>query len=78
VKTAVSIPDSIFDAAEETARRLGMSRSQLYAKAVQRFVELHRYGKVTEALDRVYADEPSELDPVLASLQAASIEDEGW
>jgi metal-responsive CopG/Arc/MetJ family transcriptional regulator len=35
MKTAVSMPDSIFEAAEALAKRLRMSRSQLYTKAVQ-------------------------------------------
>jgi hypothetical protein len=29
MRTAISIPDALFDAAEELAGRLGMSRSQL-------------------------------------------------
>lgn len=32
MKTAISIPDPIFEAAEGFARRLGMSRSELYAR----------------------------------------------
>ena len=41
MKTAISIPDPIFQAAEEAAARLSMSRSQLYTKAVAAFVEIH-------------------------------------
>ena len=38
MKTAVSIPDPLFEAAERLARRRGLRRSQLYAEALQRLV----------------------------------------
>ena len=78
MKTAISLPDPIYDEAEELASRLGMSRSQLYATAVQELIRSHRSDDVTEALNRVYAEEPSGLDPGIAALQAASIRDEEW
>ena len=55
-----------------------MSRSQLYAEAIARFVAEHRGRGVTELLNQVYADSPSEseLDPALADLQARAIEPE--
>ena len=78
MKTAISIPDSTFKAAEQIAKRLGMSRSRFFTTAVQAFIEGHQNGGVTEALNRVYAEEPSRLDPVLAKMQGASLEGESW
>ncbi len=78
MKTAISIPDSVFAAAEATSRRLGMSRSEFYAKAVQAFVEVHLATGVTERLNEVYADESSVLDPALARMQFASLPRESW
>ena len=78
VKTAVSIPDAIFDSAERVIERLGISRSELYARAVSAFVEAHRTDGVTEALDRVHSDHTGDLDPVLRELQAASLPREEW
>jgi metal-responsive CopG/Arc/MetJ family transcriptional regulator len=78
MKTAISIPDSLFDAAEEVAGRLGVSRSQLYAKALADYVARHRYDEVTEALNRVYAARDSALDPVLAAMQFMSLPQEDW
>ncbi|MEQ9238858.1 MAG: hypothetical protein RIG66_32775 [Coleofasciculus sp. E2-BRE-01] len=37
MKTAVSIPDPIFEAAEAMSKRLGLSRSELYARALQAY-----------------------------------------
>lgn len=78
MKTAISIPDPIFDEAEELAKRLGMSRSELYTKAVRRFVGRRRREGVTEILNRVYSEESSKLDPVLTKLQRASLRREEW
>lgn len=80
MKTAVSLPDPVFVAAEQLAKRLGLSRSELYASAIARFVKQHHGRGVTELLDRVYADESegSRLDPVLGSLQARSLPKRKW
>ena len=55
MKTAISIPDPVFEEAEALANRLGMSRSELYAKAVKSYLGEHRREGITEALNRVYA-----------------------
>jgi len=78
MKTAVSISDALFDAAEEVADRLGMSRSQIFAKALSEYVSKHRDDDVTVALNRVYAEQPSKLDLVLAAMQFMSLPNEDW
>jgi len=78
MKTAVSIPDPVFEAAEGLARRLGISRSQLYTRALSELLEKRREDRVTEELDRIYAREPSTLDPSLARLQTASLPEDDW
>jgi len=78
MKTAISIPDDVFAAAEAEARRLGVSRSGLFAKAVAEFVARNRGLGVREALDSVYATEDSRVDDALVRMQAASLPDEGW
>ena len=78
MKTAISIPDEVFGAAEELSRRLGMSRSELYSQAVAAFIASHRSTGVREKLDAVYGEEDSTLDPVLAHLQALALPREDW
>jgi metal-responsive CopG/Arc/MetJ family transcriptional regulator len=73
VKTAVSVPDDLFDEAEVLARRLGLSRSEMYARALERFLRTHRHDRITEALNRVYAAESSVLDPALARMQLETL-----
>lgn len=78
MKTAVSVPDPVFEAADQLADRLGMSRSALYTRAVTEFLDRHRSDGVTARLDELYSSEPSRLDPVLESLQAASVAGPEW
>ena len=80
MKTVISVPDSIFRAAERLAKRLGVSRSELYATAVAEFMSEHKNERVTERLNEVYGPDPgaSQLDPEIAQLQAYSITKDEW
>ena len=62
MKTAISIPDKVFESAERTAKKLGVSRSELYSTAVHEFIERHRVEDVTTKLNDVYASSKSDLD----------------
>lgn len=76
MKVAISIPDPVFEDAERIAQRLGVSRSQLYARAVEDLVKLHRGDDVRAALEAVYGSESSGVDPVLEHLQAEALREE--
>ena len=73
MKTAISIPDSTYDAAEQMARRMGVSRSEFYTRAVASYLEVHRQRNVTKALDAIYGDTHSGIDDELAVMQRRSI-----
>jgi metal-responsive CopG/Arc/MetJ family transcriptional regulator len=78
MKTAISIPDRVFEEAEQVAKRLGISRSQLYSKAVQAYIAANRTEGVTQALNRVYSKVTSGMDLVLACMQSPSLPREKW
>ena len=80
MKTAISIPDSIFEEAERLAQRRGWSRSELYANAVSDFIRGERFLGVRERLDAVYGKDPgdSRLDPLLERRQSRSLPREKW
>ena len=73
MKTAVSIPDPLFAAADELARRLGISRSELYARALAREVASESEDSITSRLDAVYAETDPSLDPLVAAAQHRSL-----
>ncbi|HKI94008.1 MAG TPA: hypothetical protein VJ992_01835 [Gemmatimonadales bacterium] len=53
MKTAISLPDAIFRAAERLAKRARKSRSQLYADALREYLARHTPDEVTAAMDAV-------------------------
>lgn len=75
MKANISIPNSVAQAAERLAKRLDVSLSELYVVALTSYVTSHQED-VTDALDRVYASEPSALAPELIKVQVALLEDE--
>ena len=78
MKTAVSIPDEVFDMADALAGKLGISRSQLYANAVAEFVAKHRMRDITARLNDVYATESAELDSATKRAQLNSVRSSEW
>lgn len=78
MKTAISIPDSVFEAAEKFANRVGVSRSQLYTKAVKEFLKEHQSESVTKKLNEVYSEESSCLDHADHNLQYSSLQKDEW
>ena len=78
MKVALSIPDELFESAEKLGKRLGVSRSRLYATALADFLAKHRGRKVTDRLNAVYASEESRLTPHVRRLQQRSLGREGW
>ena len=78
MKTAISIPDSIFQSAEIMAHHLAISRSELFTKAISEYLETHKYQDVTESLNQVYTELSSSLDEGLTTMQLNSIEKENW
>ena len=71
MKTAISIPDRVFLSAEQLAARLGVSRSELYSKALAALVDKHQDDLITSRLNEIYGPgrEDSSLDAELALLQ---------
>ena len=80
MKTAISLPDPLFRAAEGLAKRMGLSRSELFQRALQEFLRDHKDAGVTEELNAVYSQgsEESPIDPLLEQLQLNSLPKDEW
>lgn len=78
MKVTVSMPEPLFRGAERAAKRQKISRNRFYSIAVQEYLERRQSKAITEALNKVYSTESSELDPVLARLQSKAIGPGGW
>jgi predicted transcriptional regulator len=78
MKTAVSLPDDLFRLAETAARRLRISRSQLYATAIADFLQRQQTDTVTERLNEVYSQLQAKVDPLLHRAQLSSLDKDSW
>ncbi len=78
MKTAISIPDEVFEFADALAKELGFSRSEIYATAVAEYLAKHRAEEVTERLNQVYAEAPSGVPRELRRAQARSVGSVEW
>ncbi len=77
MKTAISIPDDLFEAADQLAKGIGVSRSQLYTRAVESFVREHSREAISAQVERVVQREGSKLDPFWMAVQATAL-GEDW
>ncbi len=78
MKVAVSIPDPIFEAAEQLAKERNIPRSQLFAEALSKYLELRNTESVTTLLNEIYGRESSKVDEALTNAQFDAINHEAW
>lgn len=78
MKTAVSIPNGVFEKAERLARRMKKSRSELYSRALCEYLARHAPDHVTEAMDQVCAELGAELDGFVSAASRRVLERSEW
>ncbi|MCI0626732.1 MAG: ribbon-helix-helix protein, CopG family [Acidobacteria bacterium] len=78
MKTAVSIPDDVYEEAERLARRTKKSRSQLFSEALKEYVARHAPEDVTEAMNRVCAEVGDAADEFVSSASRRVLERSEW
>ena len=78
MKTAVSLPDDLFLRADELARRLGKSRSQLYREALAEYLLRREPRSVTTALDLLVDELGPEPDAWTAEAGRRALERSEW
>jgi hypothetical protein len=59
MKTAISVPDDVFDQAERAAKRLGLSRSEFFTRAVRAFLATRAEQNITSSYDAAFGDAAS-------------------
>ena len=78
MKTRISILDDVFDDAERLARRLKISRSRLYARAVTEFVARHNEDHVTFAMNWTVGEVGRTTDPFACETARRSLHRVEW
>jgi hypothetical protein len=69
MKTDISIPNPIYQAAEKLSKELGISLSELYTAALTAYISDHEKKSIAEKLDTGYATKPSTIEPELVEIQ---------
>ena len=78
MKTAVSIPDALFEQADRLANRLGKSRSQLYREALAEYLARRDPAPLTAALDQVVVAVGEENDRWLDEAARTALQRSEW
>jgi hypothetical protein len=82
MKTSISIPDDLFLSAEIIAKKLGIPRNQLFAKAIEEFIHNHSKEKITEKLNEVYTNEVNKIDSTVSKISVSnlrkSLKNDSW
>jgi metal-responsive CopG/Arc/MetJ family transcriptional regulator len=78
MKTAISLPDDLYEAADALARKLGLSRSRLVQEALSEYVAKHKHARVTERLNEVYAVQDGSLDGFMREAARRTLKRSEW
>jgi metal-responsive CopG/Arc/MetJ family transcriptional regulator len=78
MKTAVSIPNEVFEEADRLAGRLGKTRSQLYTEALVEFLTRHDPDVVTARLNEVLGSISSHGDRLVKETSRSILERVEW
>jgi len=82
MKTAISLSDETFDRVSRTASELGMSRSEFFARAAQRYLdELNAHsltGQIDSVLERLEGFDDAEAAAVAVGHRLLDAVDDEW
>jgi antitoxin MazE6 len=78
MKTAISVPDALFEEGERLAQQLGVSRSHLYTAALREYLKRHDSDAVTRRLNEVYGLESSDPDADIMKIAARVLPTDSW
>jgi metal-responsive CopG/Arc/MetJ family transcriptional regulator len=78
MKTAVSIPDDLFDEAEDLARRTQKSRSRVFSDALREYLARHAPERTTEAMNRALAEVGEHRDGFVSTAARRILEHSEW
>jgi metal-responsive CopG/Arc/MetJ family transcriptional regulator len=78
MKTAVSIPDDVFEKVERFARRAKRSRSEVFSAALREYIARHAADEVTDALNRAVDEIGDPRDEFVAAAARRILEKTEW
>jgi hypothetical protein len=78
MKTAISVPNHVFELSEKLAKKLKVSRSKIFAMGVRKLGEEYDDDDITARINKVCEEVDTSLDPTIKKYQNRVIKREKW
>ena len=78
MKTAISIPDNLFQTIDYYAKKKGISRSKLISTAVEEYLKTYEAMEISNKLNQIYSKENSCVGKDLLNMQLKSMRKDKW
>ncbi len=78
MKTAISLPDEVFEQGEKAAKRLKLSRSELYSRALSEYLARHTDSEVTAAINAAISEAGQPVDRIITAHGARRVLESEW
>lgn len=78
MKTAISVPNDVFELSEKLAKQLKVSRSKIFAMGVKKLAEEYDEEEIIASINKVCKEVDTSVDPVLFKMAMLSLPKEEW
>ena len=78
MKTAISLPNELFERAEATAKSMRLSRSELYARAISDYLKTHEEAEIPRKLNEFYIVTPAKIDEGFRRVAMKRLRESEW
>ncbi len=78
MKTAISVPNDVFELSEKLAKKFKVSRSQIFAMGVKKLGEEYDDDEIVANINKVCEKVDTSVDPVLFRMAMLSLPKDEW
>lgn len=78
MKTAISVPNEIFELSEKLAKKLKVSRSKIFSMGVEKLAEEYNEEEIIKNINRVCEKVDTSVDPALFKMAMLSLPKDEW
>jgi len=78
MKTAISLPDKLYNEAEKTAKTMGIPRSQLFAMALEEYLNKVSKNGITSKLNEIYMNVNNKEENISIEAMRRLTQNDAW
>lgn len=78
MKTAISVPQDVFQLSEKLAKKFKISRSAVFAMGIRKLAEEHDEEALIAQINKVCDEADTSLDPAIRQYQNRMLQREKW